>query len=177
MAVAGKRVERDVGEQADFRDFFLDRAQRAADEIVRVERFAASFVAQLRIGVGEEGKTGDGKFGGTFGFAHGLVDRQPLDIRHRRDRGARILSVHDEQRPDQVVGSDLVLAHHAARPLVAAVTAHAHGEVERRALRLDGLRIDRNEADLVLQRTAELDRHGSLQRRLFSASATHPLPE
>ena len=54
MAVAGIGIERDVAENADVGHFFLDRADGAADEIVRIERLAAVVVAQTRIGIGKE---------------------------------------------------------------------------------------------------------------------------
>ena len=46
MAVAGVGIERHVAEDADLRHFLLDRADGAADQIVRVERLAAVLVAQ-----------------------------------------------------------------------------------------------------------------------------------
>ena len=47
--------------------------------------------------------------------------------------GTRVVrAVDDEQRPDQVVGGEHVLAHHAPRPFGLAVAPHAGGEVERR---------------------------------------------
>ena len=46
MAVAGVGVERDIAQDADLRHRLLDRADGAADEIVRVERFGAVVVAQ-----------------------------------------------------------------------------------------------------------------------------------
>ena len=45
--------------------------------------------------------------------------------------GARTLrAVDDEQRPDQVVGGQHVLAHHAPGPFGAAVAARADREIE-----------------------------------------------
>ena len=41
MAVAGVGIERDVAQDADVGQFLLDRADRLADEVVGVERFAA----------------------------------------------------------------------------------------------------------------------------------------
>ena len=54
MAVAGVRVERDIGDHADLRDRGLDRANGAADQIGVVQRFRAIGVAQLRLGVGKK---------------------------------------------------------------------------------------------------------------------------
>ena len=47
--------------------------------------------------------------------------------------GTRVfVPVDQEQRPDQVVGGEHVLAHHAAAPIRPAVAARAGGEIERR---------------------------------------------
>ena len=132
MAVAGVGIERDVAQDADVGHFLLDGADRLADQIVGIERFAAALVAQLRIGVGEQRDAGDVELGRAHRLAHRLIDREPLDARHRGDRHARIRAVDDEQRPDQVVGGEHVLAHHAPRPFGLAVAPHAGGEFERR---------------------------------------------
>ena len=163
MAVAGEGIERDVGEQADLRHCLLDGAQRAADQIVRVERLAAGLVAQLRIGVGEQRQAGDGQLGGAFGLAHRLVDGQPLDAGHRRHRRPRIVPVHDEQRPDQVVGGELVLAHHAAHPFAAPVAARADGKVEAFA----GGLLDGGQMAAGFDGAAEFDCHVHVLRASF----------
>ena len=47
MAVRGIGIERDVGEHADLRRRILDRLDRAADQIVRIERLARILGAKL----------------------------------------------------------------------------------------------------------------------------------
>ena len=133
MAVAGVGVERHVAEDADLRHLLLDRADRAADEVVRVERLAAVLVAQLRIGVGKQREAGDVE------LRPRARPRAPPRRPSSRSTpgieatGARVLlAVDDEQRPDQVVGGEHVLAHQPPRPFGAAVAAQAGGEVERR---------------------------------------------
>ena len=157
MAVAGVGIERDVAQDADVRHFLLDRADRLADQIFRIERFAAVLVAQLRIGVGEQREARDVELCGALGLAHRLIDREPLDARHRGDRLARVRALDDEQRPDQVVGGEHVLAHHAPRPFGLAVAPHAGGEIERgcarRALRP-------GEGGRGFDRAAVFDGHG-----------------
>src|SRR4029077_1316148 len=88
--------------------------------------------------------------------------REPLDARHRGDRYAQVRAVHDEQRPDQVVGGEHVLAHHAPRPFGLAVAPHAGGEFERRALRWCFER-----AQARFNRTAVFDRHIVLRMASF----------
>ena len=153
MAVAGIGIERDVAEDADLRHLLLDRADGAADQVVRIERFAAVLVAPLGIGIGKQRDAGDGKLGGPLGVPHRLIDREPLDARHRRHRDARLRPVDQEQRPDQIVRGQDVLAHHAPRPLGLPVAARAGGEVEP----LDRPGFDRGETGF--DRTAVLDGH------------------
>src|SRR5215471_16469880 len=103
MAVACEGIERDVAEYAEIGKFLLDGAHRLADEIVGIERFRSVFVTQGRIGVGKQRYTGDIELYRALGVAHGLIDRQPVDARHRRDGYALVVAVSNEQRPDQVV--------------------------------------------------------------------------
>ena len=130
MAVAGIGIERHVAEDADVRHLLLDGADRPADEVVRVERLGAGVVALVRIGVGKQREAGDGELGRPLGRAHGFVDREALDVGHGGDRRADLCAIDQEQRPDQVVGGEHMLAHHAPRPFGAAVAARADREVE-----------------------------------------------
>ncbi len=167
MAVAGEGIERHVAQDADLRHFLLDGAHGAADQIVGIERFAAGLVAQARIGIGKQREAGDRELGRALGLAHRLVDRQPLDAGHGGDRRARVVAVHHEQRPDQVVGGEHVLAHHAAHPFAAPVAAQAGRQVERRSAAR--ARLDRRRSGLAgFDRTAEFDCHEGL-RGLFLA--------
>ena len=59
MAVRGIGIERDVGEHADLGRRILRRLDRAADQIVRVERLARIVGAQAGRRVGEQGDAGN----------------------------------------------------------------------------------------------------------------------
>ena len=153
MAVAGIGIERDVAEDADLRHLLLDRADGAADQIVGIERFAAVLVAQLGIGIGKQRDAGDGE------LRRPARRRAPPDRSRAarrpasRHRNPRLRPVDQEQRPDQIVRGEDVLAHHAPRPLGLPVAARAGGEVEP----LDRPGFDRGEAGF--DRTAVLDGH------------------
>ena len=123
MAMAGERVERHVTQHAEVRDLPLDGANRPADQVVRINGLAAGLVAQGGVSVGEQRDAGDGQLGGPLGLADGLIDRKPLDPGHGGHRRPGLLPVHDEQRPDQVIGGKDVFLHHPARPFAAAVAA------------------------------------------------------
>ena len=159
MAVAGIGIERDVAQHADIGHFLLDGADGAADEVFRIEGLGAGLVAKSRLGIGKQGEAGDVEPRRPFGVAHGLVDRNPLHPRHRADRDALPLAVDDEQRPDQVVGGEHVLPHHAPRPFGFAVAAVACGEVERRRAPSRRSRLGRGKTDGRLERAAVLYGH------------------
>ena len=130
MAVAGIRIERHVAKNADVRHLFLDGADRLADEIFCIERFGAGFVAFARFGIGEERKARDGEFRRAHRRAHRFVDRETLDVGHRADGRPDLGALDQKQRPNQIVGREDVLAHHAPRPFGAAVTARAYRQIE-----------------------------------------------
>ena len=88
-----------------------------------------------------------------------------------------LVAVDDEQRPDQVVSRQHVLAHHAAGPFGAPVASHADRKIERSGIgSLACLLFDRHEADFPLQRSAELYGHQNSPGALFSGSHGVPLP-
>ena len=130
VAVAGIGVERDVGDEADLRELLLDRAAGAANEIALVVGLSAVLVLQMRLGVGEEGDRRNVELYGALGLPHRLIDAEPIDARHRRDRSAHPLALDQEQGPDEIVGRQHPLADQAARPLRLAVAAGPVGEVE-----------------------------------------------
>ncbi len=147
MAVRGVGIERDIGDQAEIGKFFLDRAERAADEIIRVQRFRAGFVAQLFRRVREQRDRGNFQLHRALGFAHGLIDREALDAGHACHRLAVILALADKERPDQVVGGEHVFPDQAARPFGLPVAAHAGRKLE--AVRLArGRAFQRDDAGL-----------------------------
>ena len=55
----GIRIERDIGEDADLRHRILDGADRAADEVVAIERFLGALGAELLWRVREERNAGN----------------------------------------------------------------------------------------------------------------------
>ena len=161
VTVAGKGVERHVAQDADVGHFFLDRADGAADKIVGIERFAARLIAQFRVGVWEERDAGNAQFGRTLGLPYSLVDGQPLNTGHGRDGRACVVAIHHKQGPDQIVGREHVLTHHAARPFTAPVAAHADCKVQPLG------RLHRGEPGAAFDRTAKFDRHQDTLPALF----------
>ena len=126
MAVAGIGIERHVAEERRSRgtSFLIARIARQT-RLSGIERLGAVFVAARRIGIGKERETGNRQLGGARGGVHGLVDREPLYSGHRGHRSADLMAIDQEQRPDQVVGGEHVLAHEPPRPIGAAVAPRA----------------------------------------------------
>ena len=152
MAVAGVGIERHVAQDADLGHLLLDRADRPADQIVRVERLAC----RPRRAASDRCR---GRARGTGCRAsrrarprappgRPKAARRPAS---RRPARARSLPVDNEQRPDQVVGGEHALAHHAPRPFGLAVAPHAGGEVER-APRVRGVSTGRRRAEASIGR-------------------------
>ena len=111
MAVAGVRVEGDVGDEAKLGKLALDRAAGAADEVAFVESFAPLRVLERNLGVGEEGNRRNLEVDRPLGLAHRFFDRQPVDARHRGDRNAAFLSVDEKERPNEVARGQHMLRH------------------------------------------------------------------
>jgi len=125
MAVAGERVERHVGDDADIRHGLLDRRRRAVDQVVGFENVRAGFVAKVHLDIGEGGDGWNPQIGGFPGCLDRLVDRHAVHARHGGDRLDNAFAGNDEDRPDQVIHGQAVLLHEAAGPVGLAVAAHA----------------------------------------------------
>ncbi len=125
MTMARIGIERDVAHDADLRHGMLDRAHRLANEISRIMGFAAIRCAQRPVGIRKQRDGWNTEFVGFGGSLHGEVHRQALDPRHRRYGLAGILPGNDEERPDQVGGMEIMLAHQPARPVIRPISAHA----------------------------------------------------
>ncbi len=130
MAMRGERVERHVAQHAEIGQSLFQRADGAADQVVRVERLLALGVLQRRI---DRRKHRDGRNAELGGLARGVDqcrDRQPPGAGHRVDRGAAVFVMH-EDRPDQIAGGKKVLGDQLARPRIAAVAPEPRGRIGR----------------------------------------------
>ncbi len=102
MAVRRIGIERDVGEDADFRRGFLHRPNRPADQIVGIERLARVLGAKLARRVGEQGDAGDAEVARLARPVAEPVDRPARDPGQAGDRLLQPLPFGDEQGPDPV---------------------------------------------------------------------------
>ncbi len=111
MAMRGVGVERRVADDADLRHLGLDRPHRPAHQVARVDRLGASRVAQRLVDEGEGRDRRNAERSRMRGLAHGLVDVQAVDARHPGDGCAGLARIHQEERPDQIVGRQPRFAH------------------------------------------------------------------
>ncbi len=87
-------------------------------------------VLEVRLGVGEERDRRDVEPDRALRLAHGFVDAEPVDARHRRDGRALVLALDEEERPDEVVRRQHMLGNEPPRPFGLAVAAGPMGDVE-----------------------------------------------
>ena len=86
----------------------------------------------LVVGDAEEDQRGDAQGVRLPGLLHRLIHREVEDAGHGRDRPAHALPLHDEEREDEIVGSERRFTDHAAQGLGAtqaagAVDGEGHG--------------------------------------------------
>src|SRR5262249_10659807 len=160
MAMAGVGIERDVAKNTDLRHCLFDGSYCLTYQIVRLERLPPVSVTRFRFGIRKERETRNRERGGTLGLAHGFVDREPLAPGHGIDGRACVRAVDQEQRPDQIMRTQIVLAHQPPRPLRLAIAARPFGELETKLV-LD-LGLDGGEAGF--DGAAVFSGHGLLSR-------------
>ena len=78
-------------------------------------------------GHGKQGHGWNAGRDGRINLLQGIVDRAPLDPRQTCNRLCRGLSRQHKQRPNQVAGSQSMLAYQLSRPSLPASAAHARG--------------------------------------------------
>ena len=142
----------------------------------RLSGLSASLPASSRkrgIGVGKQRDAGDGQFGGALGFAHALGRPRAARRPASTAPAVRLLSP-SITNSGQIRSSvrEQVLAHHAARPFVLPVAAHAHGQIEP-LLRLRRV-FNRCKAGAGFDRAAELDGHGGKLLQPHPCNASGP---
>ena len=130
LAVAGIGVERDIGEDADIASAGIaDRLDRAAHQIVGIERLGPVVAAAIGLRVGKQRDAGDAQIDRLLRAFGDVVDRP---ARHARQAGNGFLdpgTIGDEQRPDQIGGRQHGFAVHGAAPAAGACAAQAGGGV------------------------------------------------
>jgi hypothetical protein len=124
LAVARVRIERDVRHHAELREVLLEIRDDARDEPLRVHRLLPVRGLERRLDRREERQGRDAELERVLRDREEAVRRVARDARHRRDGLLRIAALDHEHRVDQVVGRQPVLAHHAAREVVAPHAPH-----------------------------------------------------
>jgi len=125
LAVAGVGIERHVGDHAQLRETRLERLHRTRHQPLGVPGLFGALGLARRVDHREQGERGHAELQRIFGNAQQFVDRHALDAGHRgHGLGARFAIEH-EDRVDQIVGGQDVLAHQTAREIVTAHAPHA----------------------------------------------------
>ena len=120
VPVGGERVERHVTQHAEIRHGLLQRRYGPADEISGIQRLAAFSVLQMGRHRREYGDGRNAQLGSLAGGIDECCNRQPKDVRHRRDRLLTTFIV-DKDGPDQVARGQYAFGDEFARPRIAAV--------------------------------------------------------
>ena len=130
MAVAGIGIERHIAQHADLRHRLLDRAHRAADQIVGVDGFAPVFAFQLGIGVGETARSPECP-GPPLPSPPPPPGRPTAAPRRAWRRSASRLFSPSITKSGQIRSArrQRVFGHQPPRPVVAAQAAHAGGGI------------------------------------------------
>ncbi len=121
VAMAGVGIEGHVAHDADVGHRGLHGAHGPADEVLPVQRFVAvGRLAFRRCGR----KQSDGRDAQVARLLHGFheqIERQPIDARHRGHRRALLRSFLNEDRPDEIVGTEAILGDETAQPGMPAI--------------------------------------------------------
>src|SRR5271157_5852026 len=130
MAMAGIRIKRDIGDEAEIWHFAFYRAACAADEIFGIERFAGLLVPQARVGKGKQCKRRNAELRRLGRGAHRQVDGEALDAGHGGNWFSRVFPFADKNRPDEIVDAQSVFADKPAGPVRFAVTPQTRDKIE-----------------------------------------------
>ena len=127
LSVAGERVQRDVGQDAEIREARLDRLHGPGHETLRVGRDPAVRRLQAGFDHREDRHHRNAEPRAAFGDAEQLIDRVAMHAGHRWDRyrcrpaGPAVM---DEDRIDQVVGPQMMFLGEPAAEVGTTIAAH-----------------------------------------------------
>ena len=124
MTVCGEGVEGDIADHTDIRGGLLDHPDRLRNQTIRIERLASRLVFFRRIDMREEGDGRNAEITRFNGRVAQGRQRQPIDARHGRNR-LRVSLIRNDDRPDQIIGRQHVLAHQSPRPVGLPQAAHS----------------------------------------------------
>ena len=127
LAVAGVRIERDVGEQPQAREALFQLAQCPRDQPCGVRRLVAAGVLQRRLDDREQGHHRDAQFDALLGHVVQPVQAAALHAGHARHVLRLRVAVEHEHRQDQVLRRQAMLAHQRSGERIAAQAARSAG--------------------------------------------------
>ena len=127
LPVAGIRIERDIGQHADvIAAGVLDRADRAAHQVIGIERLAPVMAAAIGLRVGKQRQRRDARGHRQLRLLRNTIDRPARHAGQRADRHLLIVPFGHEQRPDQIGRGDFDFAVKRTAPRRGARAAQAY---------------------------------------------------
>ena len=127
LAVAGEGVQGHIGHHTQLGKAFFQFAHHLGHKAIGVHGFSSGGVFQRGINHREQGHHRNAQLDAVFGHRQKKVQAQAFDTRHGANGLALVLAVQHENRINQVVRCDLVLAHQVAGEFVTAQAAWAAG--------------------------------------------------
>ena len=124
LAVGGVRVQRHVGDHAQPGKLLLEGGDGGLHQAFGVPCGARIFALGVLRNHREQCDGGNAQLGGPGRCRHQQVCGHPLHAGHAIDGFGAVLAFQHEYRPDQVIGSQRVLAHQAAGKIVGAGAPH-----------------------------------------------------
>ena len=135
LTVARVRVERDVGQDAQFGEVLLQFAHGARDQSVRRSSPHGRRASSARVrSTGNSASTGMPSSTHSSATPISRSTDSAFDARHRRHGLPHVHAFDDENRIDQIVRGEDVFAHQAAREVVAAHAARTVMRIETHGL-------------------------------------------
>ena len=125
LTVDGVGIERHVGDDAELREFLLQRPHHARHEAFGVVRLFGELGLERLVDHREQGQCRHAELHRTLGRLQQQVEALALDAGHGTDFLDALLAIEHEHRVDEIIGGQRVLAHQAAGEVVAAHAAHA----------------------------------------------------
>ena len=98
LTVRGIGIQRAIGDDAQLRKFFFERAHHARNQAVGVECFASIQGFFMRLHHGEQSQSGNIQSHSPLRHAQQLIQRQAKLIGHAGNRCAQTLSFGDKHR-------------------------------------------------------------------------------
>jgi hypothetical protein len=125
LPVGGERVQRDVGDDSQFRELRTQGAGGALGDTLGVPGFGSVQRLEFWRRHREQRQRRNPQLDPLGRFFQQQIDGQALDARHRGHRFTTVLTVQHEHRQDQVIDRQDVFTDQSTREIIATIAAQA----------------------------------------------------